>query len=190
MSNEVRSVLQLPVSPPSEDPSSSAADHLFSQTLFNLSREEREEALADVHCVAEESDETPEFVLSCLDQLDEAVSQLPLKPAYLRAKMALSEYVNNRRLRLQFLRAEYFQSERAATRLASFFETKMELFGTNKLTGDILLQDLEEKDFGCLESGCTRRPSRDQGGRPIISLSPCLDEREQTIPMTNKVSNT
>jgi hypothetical protein len=187
---EIPSVLQLPLSPPSEDPSSSAADGLLTQALFNLSRKELEETLADVHCVAEEADETPEFLLSCLDQLDEAVFKLPFKPAYLRAKMESPEYVNNRSLRLQFLRAEYFEPERAATRLASFFETKMELFGTNKLTRDILLQDLEEKDFGCLESGCASRPSRDQGSRPIILFSPCLDEREQTIPMTNKVYNT
>jgi hypothetical protein len=190
---ELNLPLLLPPSPPSEAPSSDVVDALRSRALLNIPHIEREKALADLHCLAPpETDENPEFVANCLVRLDQAICSLRPKSTYLHAKMLSSEYVKNRKFKLQFLRADSFQPGAAAIRLASFFEAKTELFGSEKIVEDIRLRDLDKMDIRCLmESGYVQRLSeKDQAGRAIISCWLMKNQEEQdpiTITIQNKV---
>ena len=72
-----------------------------------------------------------------------------------------------------FLRADAFDVKHAAARIASFFQAKLELFGPEKLSKEIGINDLNQDDIECLESGyCQVLPGRDRAGRVILVLLP------------------
>jgi len=77
--------------------------------------------------------------------------------------------VEQREFRLSFLRAERYDSKKAATRLVEYFEEKRRLFGVDKLTTKIQLKDVDAETTECLESGqISLLPGRDRAGRAII----------------------
>jgi len=77
--------------------------------------------------------------------------------------------VEQREFRLSFLRAERYDSKKAATRLIEYFEEKRRLFGVDKLTTKIQLKHLDAETTECLESGqISLLPGRDRAGRAII----------------------
>jgi len=77
--------------------------------------------------------------------------------------------VEQREFRLSFLRAERYDSKKAATRLIEYFEEKRRLFGVDKLTTKIQLKDVDAETTECLESGqISLLPGRDRAGRAII----------------------
>jgi len=77
--------------------------------------------------------------------------------------------VEQREFRLSFLRAERFDTKKAATRMIDYFEEKRRLFGVDKLTSKIQLKDLDAESKYCLESGQLQLlPGRDRAGRAVI----------------------
>eukprot|EP00526_Cylindrotheca_closterium_P026840 CAMPEP_0113629714 /NCGR_PEP_ID=MMETSP0017_2-20120614/15428_1 /TAXON_ID=2856 /ORGANISM="Cylindrotheca closterium" /LENGTH=51 /DNA_ID=CAMNT_0000540129 /DNA_START=15 /DNA_END=167 /DNA_ORIENTATION=+ /assembly_acc=CAM_ASM_000147 len=50
-----------------------------------------------------------------------------------------------------FLRGNRYDTKAAANQMLKFFETKQDLFGTEKLTKDITIEDLDEDDIACLK---------------------------------------
>jgi hypothetical protein len=75
------------------------------------------------------------------------------------------------------LRAENFDSNRAAARLVASFETKLETFGPDPLARDLLLSDLNEDDHKCLQSGLmTLVPAKDVAGRGTMTWMPLTKE--------------
>eukprot|EP00980_Cylindrotheca_fusiformis_P001632 scaffold368_cov125-Cylindrotheca_fusiformis.AAC.10 len=156
---------------PEEDPSQDTIDMLLNSEMNALSLEQRGKLLDDIHGVSNEIDETPELVSSCLSQLDLDLQAIRNKQAYSFAYSLDPQYVKKRELRLRFLRAESFDTNRAASRMVKHFEVKMELFGKAKLVEDITQDDLSKEDIECLNSGYTQiLPVRDQAGRGLRCL--------------------
>lgn len=77
--------------------------------------------------------------------------------------------VEQKEFRLSFLRAERFDTKKAATRFIDYFEEKRTLFGVDKLTTKIKLKDLDPETKNCLESGQFQiLPGQDRAGRAVI----------------------
>ena len=163
-------------------------DTMLAQELSKLSMEERSQAEYDIHGVAEEVKETPQMISQSLGELQEILSRmihtdessvsLPPKTTITPYEKALSQnadFVQDSALRLKFLRAERFQVQGAADRMFRFFALKEELFGTEKLTKEITIQDLDPEDQECLKSGiCQILPFPDRAGRLVLFWNTCL----------------
>jgi hypothetical protein len=176
--------------PPSEDPSPET-DAIFAAELNKLSMKERDEVLQDVHGVSDVMEEKIDFIKSCFQDLEKSLSLIPAvdKAAYLRARAQNEGYVNDEKFLLMFLRADAFDTISAAARMVGFFQTKLELFGPEKLGREITLDDLDEDDQRVLESGYAQiLPGRDRAGRAIFCLMPmirshrCMQNKVRIVP--------
>jgi hypothetical protein len=165
------------MAPLESDDTLSAVQSLLALDLNNMSLNEREKVFEDLHGVSDLVDESPELVASCLDELELGIAKIRRRDAYVAAASKDSSYTSSRTLRLKFLRAENFDSNRAAARIVGFFETKLEIFGLDPLARDLLLSDLDEDDHKCLQSGLmTLVPAKDVAGRGIVTWIPLLKE--------------
>ena len=97
-----------------------------------------------------------------------------------------SGYVHDKTFRLKFLRAEHFDTKKAANRMAMYFQEKRQLFGLDKLTKEIELSDLNEYDLQSLHLGFLQiLPRPDHANRKILfyykALTNCYKERENIV---------
>jgi hypothetical protein len=142
----------------------------LAREMNELSVQEREHVLDDIHGVAQAYEETPEFIAKCLEELDEHISKIP-KPkrrAYDRALFFKPTIQNDGNFKLMFLRADIYDPEKAAKRMVKYFEDKLQLFGEEKLAREIRLEDLTKEDMDVFSTGwCLELPHKDQVGRPI-----------------------
>ena len=160
---------------PTEPDVLSTIQSLLALDLNKISMKERGEVYEDLHGVSSLVDESPEMVASRLAELETEIAKIRCRDAYIAATSKDSSYTSSRALRLKFLRAEQFDSKRAAARLIGFFERKLEIFGPDPLARDILLSDLNEDDQICLQSGLmTLVPEKDMAGRGIMTWIPLL----------------
>ena len=108
--------------------------------------------------------------------------------AYLLALQQRPEYVDDVELRMQFLRAERYNPILAATRMISFLDIKLELFGTELLTKKyITLDDLEEDDIRAMKSGFFQIiPLKDRSGRYICMAIPSMVETSRSKSYVSK----
>jgi hypothetical protein len=144
-------------------------ESLLTQELNQMSLKERELTYEEVHSVDKMIDEPTEFVTERQKALERELRMIPIKPAYDQAEQISKVYVTDQKLRLQFLRAEYFNARKAAHRLVSFMEGKLHFFGPEVLARPIYLSDLDDDDFESLKSGFRQLlPSRDRAGRAIL----------------------
>ena len=159
--------MQVPRQPTPDD-----IDSLIAKEMNSLSIKEREKALEDVHGVAVVEEQTPEFVNSCLKELDEHLNAIKINTdAYVQAEAMSSDYVSENNFRMMFLRADNYDSKEAAERMIRFFELKKYLFGVDKIVKDITLDDLNEDDMDSLKSGYAQvTPCKDMSGRTIVLL--------------------
>jgi hypothetical protein len=143
-------------------------DALLAKELNELSLDEREKVYEDIHGIPRLVEEEPVFVDKALDGLEEALSKIPKKVAYNQALFLSPTYVQDPKFRLMFLRAELFHVERAASRVVSYFEQKLELFGIDKLGRDIRYEDLDDDDRAAVMTGALQiLPEKDRSGRLI-----------------------
>jgi hypothetical protein len=174
---------------PLEFPPGEEIDRLVAQAMLELSAEEREKALEETHGVAEVDKEDPDFIASCLDDLDNCLAIRKEDTAYALAEQMSYEYVSNNRFRIMFLRATRYIPQDAAERIIQFFEYKKELFGAEKLVKDITLEDLSEDDLGPLEGGYIQvAPGKDMNRRPILIFCEKVKQL-QVKKAENAVSN-
>ena len=160
----------------SDPPHSSVedADALIAEQLKSMSSVDREKALFDLHGVVTDSlvKETPEFVVRSLEEFNSKIEQIKDKDAYGRALSQDPSFVSNRLFRLKYSRTTNVDPAWAALKFVQFFEFKLELFGKDKLTTSITLNDLDQDDIECLKSGfCTILPLQDRAGRAILCWS-------------------
>jgi hypothetical protein len=145
----------------------------LAKELTQLSLQEREKAYYDLHGVADAVQETPAFVTNRLADLEMELGKTKNKKAYELAKSQDEDYICGREFRLPFLRAETFDSKKAATRLVGFLEEKLRLFGLKPLARELILSDLNQDDRSVLDLGfCSLAPLRDSAGRAVISFMP------------------
>jgi hypothetical protein len=160
------------------------ADTLLAKTMATMSVQEREQSIYDIHGVSGVINEEPVFVRAKLEDMEMELSKLTRgKEAYMQAKAQNKEYVICHKLRLKFLRAEIFDARLAAGRMVRFFEEKKKLFGSDKLTKEIKLRDLEKEDQKLLDTGIGQIvPQRDRAGRRILIVMPMMRKPgEETI---------
>lgn len=126
--------------------------------LQELPSEAREQVWADMTGDPETTyyrihNESPEFVSLCLAELSTSLDAYshPSRGSFDRAFELDCDYVNSQRIK--FLRADNFAATAAANRMIAFFQMKEELFGTDKLSRDILLNDLSADDLKSLKGG-------------------------------------
>lgn len=126
----------------------------------------RERAGQDLLGVGEEI----EIPLERLDELQERIDSLDdNKAAYDLAMEMSPEYAMDPRLRMAFLRSVDGSAKKASKRFIRHFQTKLELFGREKLVKHIELSDLDDYDLEALRSGGFQvLPTKDRGGRPIL----------------------
>jgi hypothetical protein len=152
-----------------DNPTMSEADALLAKDLNELTIQERQVVLEEVHGVAEVLDETPAMIATSLAQLDIAIARIRKRSAYDRALFLAPKHVRNEKFRLMFLRADYFNAYKAAHRMICYFEYKQELWGDEKLGKTITLQDLEEEDIESLRAGAMHTAKvKDSSGRTIL----------------------
>eukprot|EP00980_Cylindrotheca_fusiformis_P022431 scaffold9290_cov107-Cylindrotheca_fusiformis.AAC.9 len=152
--------------PPGEE-----IDRMVAQAMLELSAEEREKALQEIHGVVEVDEEDPDFMASCLDELDNYLAATKSGTAYELAEQMNYDYVSNNRFRTMFLRSTRYVPQDAAEKLIGFLDYKKELFGVENLVHDITLDDLSPDDRALMEVGYVQfGKTHDRNGRPILCL--------------------
>jgi hypothetical protein len=150
-----------------------ATDALLVQELNGLSMDEREDVNSDIHGVAKEIDEQPEFVADRLLKIGEEIGKITSKNAYDKAVFLAPHYVKSRDFRLLFLRADRFHPRKAARRIVDYFSEKVKLFGLDKLLKPITQDDLDEDDIVSMKTGCRQLlANKDRSGRGIMFITP------------------
>eukprot|EP00980_Cylindrotheca_fusiformis_P015321 scaffold4282_cov112-Cylindrotheca_fusiformis.AAC.4 len=142
---------------------------MVAQAMLELSAEEREKALEEIHGVVEVDEEDPDFMASCLDELDNCLAATKSGTAYELAEQMNYDYVSNNRFRTMFLRSTRYEPRDAAEKLIGFLDYKKELFGVENLVHDITLDDLSPDDRALMEVGYVQfGKTHDRNGRPIL----------------------
>lgn len=143
-------------------------EDLLASELNKLSVQERAKAFADVHCVGEELQETPEMIKKSLAEFEELV-QRDRNPVYEKAMTQDCDYVRDPTFRLNFLRANLHNVGKSVRQMMKFLQHKATYFGNDKVARDITLDDLNEEDKRLLWSGLYHiQEDRDRNGRVII----------------------
>lgn len=154
-------------------------DALVAKQMAELSMKDREKVYFDIHGVADEIPETPEFIDNKLQEFDYEFKQLispssSSNPDWVKAyELAYSlspDYVSNRAFRLSFLRADLFDPAQAAQRFARHWQAKLELFGPEALVQSITQDEhLTPDSIEALYSGLSQYlPLRDRAGRLVV----------------------
>lgn len=148
-------------------------DKQLTEEIQQLSLQEQENILFDVHGIAFEGQVDPPDVDKRLEEIENELHKIRKKQAYERAMYWDPDYVCDRSFRLLFLRCDRFRSQVAAQRIVRHFQVKQEYFGDGpELARNILLSDLSPQDFAALESGFIQvLPARDTAGRFIVSIA-------------------
>ena len=93
------------------------ADAILAHGMTSLSLEERNRALEEIHGIKHEIEEDPEVVERELQNMEEALQSIRSKKAYDQAAFLSPKYVQDRKFRLVFLRADAFDAKKAAERM-------------------------------------------------------------------------
>lgn len=169
MHSEVFQSMESYSSVPKSCSSPRKVDALVAKDLNELSLEDRENILNDIHGVSQVVDENPLWIEQKLSELESELQLITQKDAYQQAASKSEEYVKDRSLRLKFLRADCFNVSNAAGRMTRFFEQKLKIFGPKLLAEDIKLADLNSEDLVVLNNGHLElAPQRDRSGRQIF----------------------
>ena len=141
--------------------------YIANERLQQLSLEEREKGLFDLHGVSEVVPEPSELITKKLEELEVALAKINDETSLQLEKQQSEEYTQ--KIRIKFLRADSFNATKAANRMLRFFEVKRGLFGEDKLTMEIGLYDCTEKAREWLEKGSIQvLPQRDRAGRAVL----------------------
>jgi len=109
------------------------AENAIVQALGELSIEEQEKIVFDVHGFAMASELDEEATSSLMKSLEEEIEKIPSKEAYELAKVHDIDFVTRHDFRMMFLRACDYDPTMTATMIVTHFEKKRELFGDNVL---------------------------------------------------------
>jgi hypothetical protein len=151
-----------------EDPCFSSGK-MIAEELSKLSLSDREKAYEDVHGVRNLVEESEHLITESLLDMEKELKLIDNRFAYDQAERASKDYVSCRKLRLTFLRATLFDPKKAATRLVDFFNSKLELFGAEKLVKNITYEDLGEDSMEAMKQGAQQiLPTRDSQGRAVL----------------------
>eukprot|EP00531_Pseudo-nitzschia_arenysensis_P014734 CAMPEP_0116133104 /NCGR_PEP_ID=MMETSP0329-20121206/9923_1 /TAXON_ID=697910 /ORGANISM="Pseudo-nitzschia arenysensis, Strain B593" /LENGTH=625 /DNA_ID=CAMNT_0003627703 /DNA_START=229 /DNA_END=2106 /DNA_ORIENTATION=+ len=136
-----------------------------------------------------------------LDDFDTAINQIESQignsgnsefEAYKFAREQDAAYVTNPDFTIGFLRAEDYNVRKAAWRMFRYLKIKREIFGDDKVTRDILLDDLGEKGKEILDRGPMQVLTKpDNNGRAVVFCTYHVDKirmRRKDFESVNKAS--
>eukprot|EP00980_Cylindrotheca_fusiformis_P029854 scaffold23953_cov127-Cylindrotheca_fusiformis.AAC.1 len=143
--------------------------------MSRLSHQERQLGQEDLHGVSAEIVEDFDEIETALQQLDGHLNSFKHGTAYETAERMKSDYVSNRDFRIMFLRGNRYDTKTSTFQMIRFFETKLQLFGIEKLVQDVTLRDLDEDDRNALQDGSRQiLPQADRANRRIHVAFPGL----------------
>jgi hypothetical protein len=165
------------------------------EKLNDLSMEERNRAMHDLHGVADLPKETPELLSLKREQLEvelqrrkqrDATNMTAYQQATDEAGTDLTKKQYLEKVKLQCLRADSYDVAKTASRVLRFFQLKLKLFVSTKLLPqDLGIQHLPKEDLPYLQSGFIQLLSqRDRSGRALLLMIGCL---ELNVPLETTV---
>ena len=108
-----------------------------------------------------------EISYEVIRELEERIQSIEHKPAWDLAMEMDPEYP--RTLMVPFLRSVEGSAKKASKRIVLRFETKLDLFGSDKLVRPIEMDDFDEYDLEALNCGGFQvLPQKDRAGRPLL----------------------
>lgn len=155
-------------------------DALLSEAMNNLTFDEREkhqEVLHGIDDLVEEAD----LVQNALVELENTILRIKPGSVYEAAERMNPNYVRAKDFRIMFLRSTRYDVKATAEKILNFFEVKQALFGLEKLTKDITIEDLDDDDLGCLRSGWFQFSGKDRAGRTVLLQLPGVPTCGTTI---------
>jgi len=147
--------------------------------ISQLSLDEHEQSVFDVHGIASIPDEDPHQIAQLLQEMQDHVRALTKinATAYEESLTIDPEYTEAQCLWMKFLRCTRYDPHKAAVKLLYHFECKKELFGF--VARDVTLEDIPQH---LLEKGNIQLlPERDASGRSVISVLPDRDIFEKNV---------
>ena len=175
--------------------------------LNSMTLEDRINGLYDLHCVSTNIVESPEYVDAKLEELDgllkkslRSIMRDPkIQETFLDSQFTLTneilhpaaemeeEYYSSNEMKLQFLRAERFETAKATIRMERYFQAKHELFGSASKMRRLCPDDLSEDDWVHARTGYIQvLTERDQKGRAIIFI---MGRLSMQTPVETSVSH-
>ena len=146
-------------------------DATIAKQMMALSVEDREKVYMDVHGVKEGPRENSEDIQAALVAMQMEIEKLEDKEAYDQARSMDQNYVEDRSFRLAFLRSVYYDPKKAAIKVVRYFQLKLDLFGEEKLTLDIVQDDLDRETMDALYTGRGQcLDATDRTGRYILMI--------------------
>ncbi|KAL3939991.1 MAG: hypothetical protein SGBAC_005390 [Bacillariaceae sp.] len=150
-------------------------DELISQSMAQLSFQERQEEQEHLHGVASHTSEDEHEIDQLLRDQDDYLERLKQGTVFQEAEAMDSKFTSDRSFRLMFLRTNRYNAKESAEQIIRFMDTKHSLFGPSRLCQKITLNDLNQDDRACLETGAFQvLPSCDRSSRPILVEFPSL----------------
>eukprot|EP00934_Nitzschia_sp_Nitz4_P001072 Nitzschia sp. Nitz4//scaffold275_size25065//20977//22555//NITZ4_008335-RA/size25065-snap-gene-0.0-mRNA-1//1//CDS//3329545306//1072//frame0 len=153
---------------------------LIAEALAKLTLEEREQVFDDIHGIEAstgeaEAKETPFFLEKQLHLFEEKLQLFKLlnqdTPTLKALRMAEQQnlaFVQDRELRLAFLRTRAWDATEAVAAFVRHFDFKLHLFGDRLLTKFVGVNDLSPKEMKELSQGYVQvLPNRDRAGRAV-----------------------
>lgn len=163
-------------------------DAALARHLNVMSLQERTELFEEIHGVLKPIEETPSFIHQKLHLLEVELNKIPdgKKHGYNVASKVNREYVYDQKFKLMFLRVDRFDEKKAAIRLVTFLDRKLECFGISLLTRRVFFSDLDIGAQSMLRSGAMQvLPSRDRSGRVVIGHFKSLIPRSPSQEIIN-----
>ena len=165
-------------------------DSMLAKELTNLNFEHRATLEQEIHGVESLAiKETPELIHQSLLQFQDAIDCYSgNKSAYEDAMTAGSSFVCSDEFRLRFLRADFFDPQKAAIRFLSHLQNLMQWFGPVALLRPLQLSDLDRDSAEFMRAGNLQLlPSRDRAGR-LVEVC-IIDERWFAQHVETRVSS-
>ena len=114
--------------------------------------------------------EVDEEIAKILTQNEDSVDNTDID-AYKLARRQNPKYIDNYLFKIDFLRAEHYESDKAARRIIRYLGEKRELFGDEKLTRVIYFKDLGDDVVAYYRCGALQiLPETDLHGRRVIFM--------------------
>ena len=156
-------------------------DAILAKELNNMTILERETMFEEIHGVAPQVEETPDYIQKCLHEMDDALQAIREKPeAYHLAMKAGPQYVTSDKTRLMCLRFVNYDPQKAAEKLLAMLQGKLEMFGEEALVRSVYQSDLSGDDLHFLKSGGYQfLSSRDANGRACLITCHFLLEKQR-----------
>jgi hypothetical protein len=139
--------------------------------IASLSEEEKARTARDLYGRECPIVETDELLASSTDQLRQAMENLPpqSKHCYTDAIERCPGHADDPAFLHMFLRCEEFDVDKAAVRMGTYWDKKVELFGQDRAFRRLTLADFDDDDGEALRLGGTRCfPVKDNAGRGLI----------------------